>query len=129
LCLSLVNYLFRGVRWHLFFQPPWPAHHLDTGLTAFTAMSVTPGVGELIRVGCVAETAGSRAHRPFVDGPRVRSRAMALILLVASRCLLAALHGDARRDPGSGMLRSWRPAQNSSQAASHVFIAPLKISA
>ena len=71
LALSLVNYLFRGLRWHLF------ARRLGLGLSARAnmrhflggfAMTVTPGrVGELVRMRWISREAGmaESMHLPF----------------------------------------------------------------
>ena len=54
LALSLVNYLFRGVRWHIFARRLGLQTHIIQDLRHFIggfAMSVTPGrVGELVRM-------------------------------------------------------------------------------
>ena len=54
LALSLVNYLFRAVRWHAFTRCLGIGTHLAQNIRHFLggfAMSVTPGrVGELIRM-------------------------------------------------------------------------------
>ncbi|SMH53116.1 lysylphosphatidylglycerol synthase transmembrane domain-containing protein [Maritimibacter sp. HL-12] len=67
LLLSLVNYLARGLRWHLF------ARHLGLGLTLTAslrhflggfAMSVTPGrLGELVRMRWIGRETGWRFAR------------------------------------------------------------------
>lgn len=67
LALSLVNYLLRGLRWHLF------AHRLGLGLSIIAnlrhflggfAMSVTPGrVGELVRMRWIGRETGMRFER------------------------------------------------------------------
>jgi uncharacterized protein (TIRG00374 family) len=87
LCLSLVNYLFRGVRWHLFSNrlglPTTLIQDLRHFLGGF-AMSVTPGrVGELIRMRWLRRETGWAVERtaPLVLMDRASDlAAMALIL-------------------------------------------------
>ncbi|MCO6383105.1 flippase-like domain-containing protein [Oceanicola sp. 502str15] len=90
LALSLVNYLFRGLRWHLF------ARRLGLGLSARAnirhflggfAMTATPGrVGELVRMRWISREAGWPFTRstPLVLVDRASDlAAMGLILAVA----------------------------------------------
>lgn len=87
LALSLVNYLFRGVRWHLFSNrlglPTTLMQDLRHFLGGF-AMSVTPGrVGELIRMRWLRRETGWAVERtaPLVLMDRASDlAAMALIL-------------------------------------------------
>lgn len=88
--LSLVNYLFRGLRWHLFARrlglPTGLAQDIRHFLGGF-AMSVTPGrVGELIRMRWLRRETGWSFERtaPLVLVDRASDlAAMALILAVA----------------------------------------------
>lgn len=87
LCLSLVNYLLRGVRWHLFSNrlglPTTAVQDMRHFLGGF-AMSVTPGrVGELIRMRWLKRETGWAIERtaPLVLMDRASDlAAMALIL-------------------------------------------------
>ena len=87
LALSLVNYLFRGARWHLFARrlglPTTLGQDLRHFLGGF-AMSVTPGrVGELIRMRWLRRETGWAVERtaPLVLMDRASDlAAMALIL-------------------------------------------------
>ena len=87
LCLSLVNYLLRGVRWHLFSNrlglPTTLGQDMRHFLGGF-AMSVTPGrVGELIRMRWLRRETGWAVERtaPLVLMDRASDlAAMALIL-------------------------------------------------
>jgi len=87
LALSLVNYLFRGARWHLFSNrlglPTTLTQDLRHFLGGF-AMSVTPGrVGELIRMRWLRRETGWAVERtaPLVLMDRASDlAAMALIL-------------------------------------------------
>ncbi len=88
--LSLVNYLFRGLRWHLFARrlglPTGALQDLRHFLGGF-AMSVTPGrVGELIRMRWLRRETGWAFERtaPLVLLDRASDlAAMALILAAA----------------------------------------------
>jgi len=90
LALSLVNYLFRGLRWHLFARrlglPTGLGQNIRHFLGGF-AMSVTPGrVGELIRMRWLRRETGWAFERtaPLVLVDRASDlAAMALILAVA----------------------------------------------
>ena len=90
LALSLVNYLFRGARWHLFTQrlglPTGPVQDIRHFLGGF-AMSVTPGrVGELIRMRWLKRETGWSVERtaPLVLVDRASDlAAMALILALS----------------------------------------------
>ena len=90
LALSLVNYVFRGIRWHLFARrlglPTGALQDLRHFLGGF-AMSVTPGrVGELIRMRWLRRETGWAYERtaPLVLVDRASDlAAMALILGVA----------------------------------------------
>lgn len=87
LALSLVNYLFRGVRWHLFSNRLGLTTTLIQDMRHFLggfAMSVTPGrVGELIRMRWLRHETGWAVERtaPLVLMDRASDlAAMALIL-------------------------------------------------
>lgn len=88
--LSLVNYLFRGVRWHLFARrlglPLTPVANMRHFLGGF-AMTATPGrVGELVRMRWISREAGWPFTRsaPLVLVDRASDlAAMGLILAVA----------------------------------------------
>ncbi|MEM8957394.1 MAG: lysylphosphatidylglycerol synthase transmembrane domain-containing protein [Pseudomonadota bacterium] len=90
LALSLVNYLFRGLRWRLFSQclglPTELLQDLRHFLGGF-AMSVTPGrVGELVRMRWIRRETGWSFERtaPLVLVDRASDlAAMALLLAVA----------------------------------------------
>ncbi|MDA5094034.1 lysylphosphatidylglycerol synthase transmembrane domain-containing protein [Aliiroseovarius sp. KMU-50] len=90
LVLSLVNYLFRGLRWHIFARrlglPTGLAQDLRHFLGGF-AMSVTPGrVGELVRMRWLKRETGWNFERtaPLVLVDRASDlTAMALILAMA----------------------------------------------
>ncbi|UWQ06921.1 flippase-like domain-containing protein [Aliiroseovarius crassostreae] len=103
LMLSLVNYLFRGLRWHVFARrlglPTGLVQDLRHFLGGF-AMSVTPGrVGELVRMRWLKrETGWSFEHTaPLVLVDRASDlTAMALILALA---LSFSMHGIAGGTP------------------------------
>lgn len=90
LALSLVNYLFRGLRWHIFARrlglPTGVGQDMRHFLGGF-AMSVTPGrVGELIRMRWLRRETGWSFERtaPMVLIDRAADLlAMALILAIA----------------------------------------------
>ncbi|NBD29962.1 MAG: flippase-like domain-containing protein [Alphaproteobacteria bacterium] len=90
LALSLVNYLFRGARWHLFARrlglPTGLVQDIRHFLGGF-AMSVTPGrVGELIRMRWLKRETGWAVERtaPLVLVDRASDlAAMALILALS----------------------------------------------
>lgn len=67
LALSLVNYGFRGLRWHLFSRQLGLDLSLKQNMTHFIggfAMTVTPGrVGELVRVRWISRLTGWRFER------------------------------------------------------------------
>lgn len=75
LCLSMVNYVFRGLRWHLFARRlglPLKVHQNVLHFMGGFAMSITPGrVGELVRVRWISNLAGWPFERilvlPFAD--------------------------------------------------------------
>lgn len=90
LALSLVNYLFRGLRWNLFSRRLGLPTGLWTNLSHFVggfAMSATPGrVGELIRMRWIGRETGWNFERtaPLVLVDRASDLvAMALILAMA----------------------------------------------
>ena len=94
LALSLVNYVLRSVRWHLFahslgFTTP-AALNASHYLGGF-AMSVTPGrVGEFVRIRWLARDAGVTLDRafPVVLGDRASDLA-SLAILLATALMLA----------------------------------------
>lgn len=90
LLLSLVNYVFRGLRWHLFAGRLGLLLSLGANLRHFLggfAMSVTPGrVGELVRMRWIRRETGWSFERtaPLVLMDRASDlAAMALLLAVA----------------------------------------------
>ena len=93
LALSLINYVLRSVRWHLFahslgFTTP-AALNASHYLGGF-AMSVTPGrVGEFVRIRWLARDAGVTLDRafPVVLGDRASDLASLAILLAVSLML------------------------------------------
>lgn len=100
LALSLVNYLFRGLRWHLFARrlglPTTVVQDIRHFLGGF-AMSVTPGrVGELVRMRWLRRETGWSFERtaPLVLIDRASDLiAMALILAVAIILSAAGIAG------------------------------------
>lgn len=102
LALSLVNYVFRGLRWHVF------ATKLGLGTTilqnmrhflAGFAMSVTPGrVGELVRMRWIRRETGWSFERtaPLVLMDRAADlAAMALLLALAVALSASGMKGGA----------------------------------
>jgi uncharacterized protein (TIRG00374 family) len=100
LALSLVNYLFRGLRWHIFARrlglPTSVSQDMRHFLGGF-AMSATPGrVGELIRMRWLRRETGWSFERtaPLVLIDRASDLlAMALILAVAVLLSAAGIAG------------------------------------
>ncbi|MDJ0826064.1 MAG: lysylphosphatidylglycerol synthase transmembrane domain-containing protein [Rhodobacter sp.] len=100
LALSLVNYGFRGLRWHLFARrlglPTGVGQDMRHFLGGF-AMSVTPGrVGELVRMRWLRRETGWSFERtaPLVLVDRASDlAAMALILAVAVSLSAAGMAG------------------------------------
>lgn len=100
LTLSLVNYLFRGLRWHIFARrlglPTTLGQDIRHFLGGF-AMSVTPGrVGELIRMRWLRRETGWSFERtaPLVLVDRAADLlAMALILALAVLLSAAGIGG------------------------------------
>ena len=95
LCLSLVNYLFRGARWHLFSNrlglPTTLVQDMRHFLGGF-AMSVTPGrVGELIRMRWLRRETGWAVERtaPLVLMDRASDLAAMALILAAGIALSA----------------------------------------
>ena len=90
LALSLINYIFRGARWHLFAQRLGLPTHLWQDMRHFIggfAMTVTPGrIGELIRMRWLRRETGwtfeSTAPLALVDRASDLA-AMGIILAVA----------------------------------------------
>lgn len=98
--LSLVNYLFRGLRWHLFARRLGLRTHLTQNLRHFIggfAMSVTPGrVGELVRMRWLRRETGWSFERtaPLVLIDRASDLiAMALILALAITLSATGING------------------------------------
>lgn len=95
LLLSAVNYVMRGLRWHLFGRALGLATPLPTSLLQFVAgfaMSVTPGrVGELVRLRWLARDSGRPAERvaPIVLADRASDLSALAILLGAGLALSA----------------------------------------
>ncbi len=95
LALSLINYLFRGVRWHMFANRLGLNTTLRQDLRHFLggfAMSVTPGrVGELIRMRWLRRETGWAVERtaPLVLMDRASDLA-AMALLLAGGIALSA---------------------------------------
>ncbi|MDJ0628629.1 MAG: lysylphosphatidylglycerol synthase transmembrane domain-containing protein [Rhodobacter sp.] len=100
LALSLVNYFFRGLRWHLFARrlglPTRVLQDMRHFLGGF-AMSVTPGrVGELVRMRWLRRETGWAFERtaPLVLVDRASDlAAMALILAIAVPLSAAGIAG------------------------------------
>jgi len=98
--LSLVNYLFRGLRWHLFARrlglPTTLARNLRHFIGGF-AMSVTPGrVGELVRMRWLRRETGWPVDRtaPLVLADRASDlAALAVILTLAITFSTAGIRG------------------------------------
>ena len=96
LALSLVNYLGRGLRWHLFATRLGLATSLLSNLRHFLggfAMSVTPGrLGELIRMRWIARETGWSFDRtaPLVLVDRAADLAAMAILLALAIALSAS---------------------------------------
>lgn len=90
LLLSALNYVLRGLRWHLFVQSLGLHPRLLANFLHFLggfAMSVTPGrVGELVRVRWLARDAGVGLDRaaPVVLGDRASDLAALALLLAAA---------------------------------------------
>lgn len=97
LFLSLVNYLLRGLRWHLFAKRLGLKVSLLQSLRHFLggfAMSVTPGrLGELVRMRWIRRETGVPAERtaPLVLMDRASDLAVMALILAAG--LLAATSG------------------------------------
>src|SRR5690606_26321817 len=95
LCLSLVNYLLRGWRWHLFARQLGLATAFRQNLRHFLggfAMSVTPGrVGELVRMRWLRRETGWAFERtaPLVLIDRSADLAAMAVLLAAAVPLAA----------------------------------------
>ncbi|SDF01671.1 conserved hypothetical protein [Celeribacter baekdonensis] len=90
LALSLVNYLFRGLRWHLFARHLGLPLSLATNLRHFLggfAMTVTPGrVGELVRMRWIKRETGWAFERtaPLVLVDRASDLAAMAVLMGAA---------------------------------------------
>lgn len=107
LALSLVNYLFRGVRWHVFARrlglPTTMTQDLRHFLGGF-AMSVTPGrVGELIRMRWLRRETGWAVERtaPLVLVDRASDLAAMALILAGAIALSAG--GIAMALPVAGL--------------------------
>ena len=90
LALSLINYLFRGLRWHLFASRLGLGTHFVQDMRHFLgglSMSVTPGrLGELVRMRWLSRETGASFERtaPLMLVDRATDlAAMALILAIA----------------------------------------------
>jgi uncharacterized protein (TIRG00374 family) len=102
LALSLVNYGFRGLRWHLFARRLGLSTHITQDLRHFIggfAMSVTPGrVSELVRMRWLRRETGWPFERtaPLMLVDRASDlAAMALILATALALSAAGIAGAA----------------------------------
>ncbi|WP_438990959.1 lysylphosphatidylglycerol synthase transmembrane domain-containing protein [Lentibacter sp.] len=97
LALSLVNYLFRALRWHYFTRCLGIGTHLAQNIRHFLggfAMSVTPGrVGELIRIRWIKRETGWSFERtaPLVLVDRASDLAAMSLLLLAGLLLSGAM--------------------------------------
>lgn len=98
--LSAINYLLRGLRWHLFVQSLDLHPRLLANLVHFLggfAMSVTPGrVGELVRLRWLARDAGVSLDRaaPVLLGDRASDlAALAILLAGALGFATLSIHG------------------------------------
>ena len=95
LALSLVNYGFRGLRWHLFARRLGLPTSLTTNMRHFLggfAMSVTPGrVGELVRMRWIRRETGLALEKsaPLMLADRASDLAAMALLLAASVVLSA----------------------------------------
>lgn len=93
LVLSLANYIFRGLRWHLFASRLGLTMTIVQNLRHFLggfAMSVTPGrVGELVRMRWIRRETGWSFERtaPLVLADRASDLAAMAILLAAALAL------------------------------------------
>jgi len=145
LALSLVNYLFRGARWHVFARrlglPTTLRQDLRHFLGGF-AMSVTPGrVGELIRMRWLRRETGWAVERtaPLVLMDRASDlAAMALILaggialsaggiamaLPVAALALAAAYVATRPKLLAGLSASSGPRSNGRTILRHLFKRP-----
>jgi len=90
LALSLINYLFRGIRWHMFARllglPTTLGQNIRHFLGGF-AMSVTPGrIGELVRMRWIRRETGWSFERsaPLVIVDRASDLSAMAILLAVS---------------------------------------------
>ncbi|MBT0955980.1 flippase-like domain-containing protein [Alphaproteobacteria bacterium KMM 3653] len=106
LALSMVNYLFRGLRWHMFARCLGLPTTLGQDIRHFFggfAMSVTPGrVGELIRMRWLKRETGWSVERtaPLVLVDRASDLAAMAVILGAA----ALLAGMGTGIPGAGIV-------------------------
>ncbi|MCF2906358.1 flippase-like domain-containing protein [Octadecabacter sp. CECT 8868] len=103
LALSLVNYLFRGARWHLFSNrlglPTTLMQDLRHFLGGF-AMSVTPGrVGELIRMRWLRRETGWAVERTAPLVLMDRASDLAAMALILAGCIAMSAGGIAMALP------------------------------
>ncbi|MBU2992010.1 lysylphosphatidylglycerol synthase transmembrane domain-containing protein [Octadecabacter sp. 1_MG-2023] len=103
LALSLVNYLFRGARWHLFSNrlglPTTLIQDLRHFLGGF-AMSVTPGrVGELIRMRWLRRETGWAVERTAPLVLMDRASDLAAMGLILAGCIALSAGGIAMALP------------------------------
>ncbi|HQU69469.1 MAG TPA: lysylphosphatidylglycerol synthase transmembrane domain-containing protein [Albidovulum sp.] len=113
LALSLVNYLFRGLRWHLFARrlglPTGLAQDIRHFLGGF-AMVVTPGrVGELVRMRWLKRETGWNYERtaPLALMDRASDLAAMAIILALSVAIAAGGMGSALPVAGLALLAAW----------------------
>lgn len=113
LALSLVNYLFRGLRWHLFARrlglPTGLLQDLRHFLGGF-AMIVTPGrVGELVRMRWLKRESGWNYERtaPLALMDRASDLAAMAIILALSVAATASDMGGALPVAALALLAAW----------------------
>jgi uncharacterized protein (TIRG00374 family) len=113
LALSLVNYLFRGLRWHLFARrlglPTGLVQDLRHFLGGF-AMVVTPGrVGELVRMRWLKRETGWNYARtaPLALMDRASDLAAMAIILALSVAIAAGGMRSALPVAGLALLAAW----------------------
>ncbi|MEM6408672.1 MAG: lysylphosphatidylglycerol synthase transmembrane domain-containing protein [Pseudomonadota bacterium] len=105
--LSLVNYLLRGMRWHLCARASGLHLRLRDNLLHFIggfAMTVTPGrIGELVRLRWISNLSGRPFERslplPFID----RVFDVAAMALVLAACAMLSQAGLAGALPVAGL--------------------------
>lgn len=91
LALSLINYAFRALRWHLFVASLGPTLPMRLNLVHYLggfAMSVTPGkIGELVRVRWLARAARLPIERAAPVALADRASDLAALAILLSLCL------------------------------------------